>query len=131
MPYRLPYKRPPIARKKMLAGSEQDLQNNCITFLQYRNFLVMRMNSGMVKTEAGGMVKMGVAGTPDLMAIKPATVHPPSSLELYWFEIKKPGKKSTPIQKARQNELRAIGCKVFEIHSLEELSQAIQPKSSN
>jgi 5-methylcytosine-specific restriction endonuclease McrA len=32
-------------------------------------------------------------------------------------------KKSTPIQKARQEELKALGCKVYEIHSLEEMQQ--------
>jgi 5-methylcytosine-specific restriction endonuclease McrA len=30
---------------------------------------------------------------------------------------------STPIQRARQDELRAAGCKVYEIHSLEEMQQ--------
>ncbi len=129
MSYKPPNKRPAAPRKKMLDGSEQQLQNNCITFLQYRQFVVMRMNSGMIKTEAGGMVKMGIAGTPDLLAFKPATIDRP--IGVYWFEIKSPGKKSTPIQKARQEELRSIGCKVFEIHSLEELSQAIQSQSSD
>jgi hypothetical protein len=43
--------------------------------------------------------------------------------DLYeWGKIL-PGKHSTPIQKARQDELRAAGCKVYEIHSLEEMQQ--------
>jgi hypothetical protein len=117
----MPFRRPTTRGRKQLAGSEQELQNNIIKYLQYRQFYVMRMNSGMIKTEAGGMVKMGIAGTPDLLAFRPATIDRP--IGVYWFEIKKPGKKSTPIQKARQDELRAAGCKVYEIHSLEEMQQ--------
>ena len=117
----MPFNRPITRSKKTFGGSEQELQNACITFLQYRQFYVIRMNSGMVKTEAGGLVKMGIAGTPDLLSFRPATIDRP--IQVYWFEIKKPGKKSTPIQKARQDELRAVGCKVYEIHSLEELAQ--------
>ena len=119
----MPFSRALPRQKKLLPGSEQDLQNACITFLQYRQFLVMRMNSGMVKTENGSMVKLGAVGTPDVLAFRPATIDRP--IEVYWFEIKKPGKKSTPIQKARQDELRAVGCKVYEIHSLEELSKVV------
>jgi hypothetical protein len=117
----MPFKRKPA--QKMYSGSEQSLQNNCITFLQYRQFIVMRMNSGMIKTESGGMVKLGTAGTPDLMAFRSATINRP--IEVFFFEIKKPGKKSTPIQKAKQDELRSIGCKVYEIHSLEELAAVV------
>lgn len=106
--------------------SEQALQNACIEFLQYRHFWTMRVNSGMVKTEKGGIVKLAMNGVPDILCIKPATAVPASPIAVYWFEIKKPGKKSTPIQKARQDELRSLGCKVFEIHSLEELAEAIK-----
>jgi hypothetical protein len=122
MPYRLPYKRQPS--KKILAGSEQDLQNACIEFLRRRQFWVRRENSGMIRTESGSMVKIGEAGIPDLLAIRPATLDRP--IAVYWFEIKKPGNKSTPIQKAKQDELRSLGCQVFEIHSLEELAQAVK-----
>ena len=51
--------------------------------------------------------------TPDILAIKYGLAT--------WIEVKRPGKKSTPIQKARQDELRAAGCKVYEIRSLEEM----------
>jgi hypothetical protein len=114
---------------KSYPHSEQALQNACIEFLQYRQFYVIRMNSGMIRSEYKGkerLIKMGVSGTPDLLCIKPATAIPPSPLMLYWMEIKLPGKKSTPIQKAKQDELRSLGCKVFEIHSLEELADAIK-----
>ena len=118
------FRRPFPIRKKVLDGSEQQIQSACITFLQYRQFMVFRMNAGMIKTESGSMVKVGQAGNPDLMAIKPETIDRP--LTLYWLELKRPGKKSTPIQKARQDELRAVGCQVYEIHSLDELSAAIK-----
>src|SRR5215212_4578308 len=118
---RMPFNRFASRQKKTYGGSEQQLQNACITFLQYRQFLVFRMNAGMIKTESGSMIKVGQKGNPDLMAFRPATIDRP--IQVYWFEIKKPGKKSTPIQKARQDELRAAGCKVYEIHSLEEMQQ--------
>jgi hypothetical protein len=78
----------------------------------------------MVRTERGGMVRLAKPGVPDVLAIRPPTIVPDRPhVEIYWFEIKKPGKKSTPIQRARQDELRAAGCTVYEIHSLEELQQ--------
>jgi hypothetical protein len=104
---------------KQFHGSEQELQNAIITYLQYRQFWTMRINSGMVKTEKGGMVKLAMAGVPDILAIKPPKAFPPSPIAIYWFEVKLPGKHSTPIQKARQDELRAAGCQVYEVHSLE------------
>ncbi len=100
---------------KTYATSEQALQNACITFLRYRRYWVMRVNSGAVQTKNDTFVKMGEKGVPDVLAIKYG--------QAKWFEIKLPGKKSTLIQKARQDELRAAGCEVYEIHSLEELAQ--------
>ena len=58
---------------------------------------------------------MGMKGCPDILAIKYG--------QALWVEVKLPGKKSTPIQKARQDELRAAGCQVYEIHSLEEMQK--------
>ena len=110
----MPLKRT-TTRPKTYLGSEQSLQNAIITYLQHRHFWVMRVNSGMIKTESGGMVKLAMKGVPDVLAIKYGMA--------YWFEIKLPGKTSTPIQKARQDELRAAGCQVFEIHSLEEMQK--------
>lgn len=101
--------------KKSFHGSEQELQNAIITYLRYRHYWVMRVNSGMAKLEKGGMIRLGTQGTPDILAIKYGLAT--------WIEVKLPGKHSTPIQKARQDELRAAGCKVYEIHSLEEMQQ--------
>jgi hypothetical protein len=100
---------------KSLYATEQQLQNAIITYLRYRHYWVMRVNSGMAKLEGGRIAKMGIAGTPDILCIKYGLAT--------WVEVKLPGKHSTPIQKARQDELRAAGCKVYEIHSLEELQQ--------
>jgi hypothetical protein len=103
---------------KMFHGSEQELQNAIITYLRYRHWWVMRVNSGMAKLEKGGVIKIGIAGTPDILCIKYGIAT--------WIEVKLPGKHSTPIQKARQDELRAAGCQVFEVHSLEELGGLIK-----
>lgn len=127
MPFRNPYRRSTPPRKKTLEGSEQELQNACITFLEYRHWWVLRINSGMVKTQSGGVVKLAKSGVPDILALRPPNSQDPQPSHAcpYWFEIKKPGKKSTPIQKARQDELRSLGCKVYEIHSLDELSKVL------
>ena len=100
---------------KQYLGSEQSLQNAIITYLQHRRYWVLRVNSGAVQTKHDTFVKMGMKGCPDILAIKYGMA--------YWFEVKLPGKKSTPIQKARQEELRAAGCQVYEIHSLEEMQK--------
>lgn len=100
---------------KVYGTSEQTLQNAIITYLQYRHYWVLRVNSGMIKTETGGMVKLAKPGVPDLLCIKYGIAT--------WIEVKLPGKHSTDIQKMRQEELRSVGCKVYEIHSLEEMQQ--------
>ena len=43
------------------------------------------------------------------------------------FEVKVPGQHSTPLQRARQAQLRRAGALVAEVHSLEEVQEVLAP----
>jgi hypothetical protein len=102
---------------KRYSGSEQQIQNSIIEGLQYRGFYAQRVNSGAIKTANGDWVKLFPKGTPDILAIRHG--------QAWWFEVKKVGKKSEGIQLAVQAHLMGAGCKVYEVHSWEEVQEAI------
>jgi len=105
----------------MYRESEQELQNFCITFLQYRGFYVLRTNAGKIRVynEQGKarFIELMPAGTPDVLAFKDGYA--------YFFELKKPGNVSTEIQQRMQSLLSRYVRGIWEIHSREELSSAI------
>lgn len=47
--------------------NETDLIRQILNYCRYRNLLFWRNQSGAVKTESGSLVKMGVAGSPDIV----------------------------------------------------------------
>lgn len=100
---------------KKYDGSEQQIQNSIIEGLQYRGFYAQRVNSGAIKTANGDYVKLFPKGTPDILAIKHG--------QAWWFEVKKPKESSTDVQLLVQDTLKASGCKVFEVHSWEEVEK--------
>ena len=81
-------------------------------------WLVWRNNSGMVQTARGHMVKMGMAGLPDLFAIKDGL--------LLGVEVKRPGKKPTEIQERMLGELREHGAATVVATCIEDLRNYIK-----
>lgn len=64
-------------------------------------------------------VSPGCAGVPDRIVVKPGG-------EVFFVETKSEGRTSTPQQKKRQTELRALGCAVYaDIDTKEKVREVI------
>lgn len=123
---------------KLPVMKEHDLQILIIHWLQAHQFYVMRLNAGKIKTHRGHLVKLGEAGTPDLMAFKKINyanyydedlASEVSIIEpcLLFIEVKTP-KNPTPtfLQKQKMKELEEHGARCMVVHSLKELKEGIK-----
>ncbi len=72
-----------------------------------------RINAGMVKTEAGGMVRLAPAGFSDIIGIYEG--------RFLAIEVKVLGKKPTEAQQAFLDAVTAAGGVAFCAHSLDEV----------
>lgn len=78
-----------------------------------------RIKDALMKAGAGKVVKLttqgryGAKGLPDLMVLTPPR-------HVMFFEVKRPGGKSTPLQLHEQEALRALGFPVYEVDNLHE-----------
>ena len=70
--------------------SEHQLQNLIKQYLESKAWLVLRLNSGMIQTSKGKMVRLSPAGTPDLFALKKG--------KCVFIEVKVKGNKVTLLQ---------------------------------
>lgn len=101
---------------KNFEPSEHQIQNAILEWLQYKGWMVWRNNSGVIPMTANGktrLIKMGMAGLPDLFALKDGF--------LLGVEVKRPGNKPTVIQERMLFELRNHGAGTCVAHSVEEL----------
>ena len=115
--------------------SEHQIQTSIIHYLGYKGYYTQRMNSGAIRTEKGGLVRMNKAGTPDIMAFKMGTgvlychdmpdydQHSYPNLKLLFIEVKRPGKKATPLQLAMMEELTKYGARCIIATSVEDLEK--------
>ena len=104
-----------------LVETEHELQNKIISYLQYKHYKVLRMNSGAIRSLGSNgktfMTRLQEPGTPDLLALKDG--------KAIFFEIKTPKNHPTTLQKMKMDELERYGCHCFVIHSLEEMQAII------
>ena len=110
-------------------ASEHEIQTSIMHYLGYRGWYTQRMNSGAIRTERGGLVRMNKAGTPDILAFKPGGCDPAEygqdwvHAELLFIEVKRPGKKATPLQLATMRELTKYGARCIIATSVEDLEK--------
>ena len=103
-----------------LEQSEHDIQTAIIQYLTVMGFFVWRNNSGMIAVGEGKyrrMIKMGVAGLPDVFALKGGV--------LYGIEVKRPKGKPTDLQLMQIQALNKHGAKAFIAHSVDEVVEKI------
>ena len=98
--------------------TEKGIQQAIIEWLQYKGYFVWRHNSGMVRTAHDTMVRMGVAGMPDVFALKDGF--------LIGVEVKRPGRKPTDIQERMLNELREHGAGTVVATSVEDMERYLK-----
>lgn len=113
----------PLRLTKTYNRPEKLIEHQIEGVLRRNGYYVQKLQSGMIKTE-NRMIKMGVAGTPDLMAFKkvyPVGASIKASLDLLFIECKAPGKKPTPLQKAKMEELETYGARCYVCTSTEDV----------
>lgn len=100
-------------KSKVTATREHIIQNAIADWLGYKGWFVWRNNSGVIRTISGSYVHMGMAGLPDLFALKNGT--------LLGVEVKRPGKKPTDIQEQMLAALRLNGALAIVATSTEDV----------
>src|ERR1035437_2489510 len=114
--------------KKLVKPRERDIQNECIAYLESKNYYVQRLNAGGYKM--GNAFVHGVkAGTPDIMAFsgwQSAVFTEVVNLrDLLFIEVKRPGGIVSELQKKKMKELESYGARCMVVHSLEQLQEKL------
>ena len=115
-------------KTKLIQPKESEIQKSIIEYLRLKGWYVQRLNSGMAHIKTGldksRWIRLSEAGTPDILAFHACgCCVNESAVDLYFIEVKRPGKNPTPIQIAKMEELKAYGSKCLVVHSLTELQQ--------
>ena len=110
--------------------TEHQIQTQIINFLKYKGWFVMRLNSGKISVGEGRsrrMIQLAEVGTPDLMAFREVWFENRMyrATELFFIEVKRPGKLPTLHQKVKMQELEEHGARCIVAHSVEEVEEAI------
>jgi hypothetical protein len=103
--------------------TEKQIQDTIIEYLKRKKWYVQRVNSGAMRMESKGktyMMRMAVPGTPDVLAFKKLG----DAVNLVFIEVKRPGKKPTPLQIAKMQELESYGAKCLVAASIKDLEDA-------
>jgi hypothetical protein len=100
------------------SGPEHAIQSAILACLALRGIPAWRINSGRVKTEAGGMVRLAPAGFSDIIGIYGG--------RFLAIEVKVPGKQPTEAQQAFLDTVTAAGGVAFCAHSLDEVLAALE-----
>lgn len=111
----------PFSKRQVYQPKEHDIQTMIIQYLRLKGFYVWRHNSGMIaatnKYGKRRMIKMGVAGMPDVFALKGG--------RLYGIEVKRPKGIVTVLQEGQLAELTKHGAITMVAHSVEEVQEVI------
>jgi len=103
---------------RLFYTKETQLQNDAIKFLKARKIFHWRQNSGALKTEKGFYRFTSINGLPDIIAI--------INGRFVGFELKLKGKYPSREQKATHKRIKEAGGRVYIIHDLNELKEAVE-----
>lgn len=109
--------------------SEIQITRQIMSYLAFKGYYVMRLNSGMLPMGEGRyrrMIRMLPAGTPDIMAFKVITDPDVDYVDLLFIECKRPGNKPTDRQRAAMQELEAHGARCFVATSIEDVEKQLE-----
>jgi hypothetical protein len=107
--------------------TEQEIQKTIIDYLRLKGYYVQRMNSGKMSYMYKGkqsFMSLADAGTPDLLAFKRYQYQATGGVEMYFIEVKRPGKKPTTLQLAKMSELQEYGAACLVATSVNDLINA-------
>lgn len=121
---------------KLPSPSEKQVQAAVRGYLEYKGYLVFRMNSGAIRSyRANGrqdLIRLMPIGTPDLMAFKikrkniylnqeDITIN---EINLLFIEVKTHPNKPSQIQLNKMQELESYGAKCLVVYSIDDLEKA-------
>lgn len=93
--------------------AESDIQKTIIDYLKIKRHFFWRNNSGAYKTENGGFVRFGEAGSPDICIVKDGF--------FIGLEVKASKGKQSPNQIEWEKAIKAAGGEYYVVRSLDEV----------
>jgi hypothetical protein len=95
--------------------SENDVRRACLDLLRVHHWWPIRQHVGLFKTRGDNFIRIGEAGDPDYVVIRPPS---------FFLELKRPGGQLSDEQVVRINQLRQFyGLETVVVESVEELIQ--------
>ncbi len=73
--------------------TEAQIQKSILQYLTLKGIIHFRLNSGAIKTQSGGFVRMHQAGTPDILALPQRWNSDKWDATPVFIEVKRPGGK--------------------------------------
>jgi hypothetical protein len=116
-----------------LSDRESGVLSACLQWLTLHRVWHWRHNQGAIPLANGGFRRfVGLRGLPDILAIIPqdreVVGHGPCRFAvLAGIEVKRPGEKPRPEQRAFLEQLNASGGVGLCVHSLDELEEGLRP----
>ena len=104
---------------KKIYPSENEILKLILEWLALKGYFAWRNNSGAYKTESGGFVRFGCAGSPDIFAI----LRP--SGRFLGIEVKAHGRKQTVYQQIFEENMKNNGAVYLLAYSLEDVIDKI------
>jgi hypothetical protein len=95
---------------------ERDIQRQILDYLALKRVFHYRQNSGALKTEAGGFVRFGTAGSPDIVCVIAG--------QYVGIEVKNNKGRLSPLQESFAAGLQAAGGKYLVARCLEDVINA-------
>jgi hypothetical protein len=107
--------------KNEMKVPESLIQAQILTYLKYNRILAYRINSGMIKTEAGGMVKLAPRGFADIVGVLPGG-------RALFIEVKTGKNKTTIYQDYFLEEVKKQGALAFVAYSIEDCEYQLKSR---
>jgi len=97
--------------------SESKVVAACLDYLRIKNIFAYRQNSGAMKTEAGGFIRFGSVGAPDIIAVIKG--------KYVGIECKFRNGKQSQNQKNFQEDLEKAGGRYLLVYGVDELAEKL------
>src|SRR5262245_18167130 len=116
-----------------LLNRESDVLSACLQWLTLKRVFHWRQNQGAIPLPGGGFRRfVGLRGLPDVLAILPRDCEvvgrgPERLAVCCGIEVKRPGEKPRPEQRAFLEQLNAMGGVGICVHSVAELEEQLGP----
>lgn len=99
---------------------ETHLIRQILDYCMYRDLLFWRNQAGAIKTPTGGLVKMGLAGSPDIIGVLDG--------RFIGVETKVGKNRQTPLQVEFEQKFRDKGGQYWLVYSLDEFISKLEQK---